>query len=68
MLQVLMDFRIYVELNKHISYRPIKKKIKNKKSCVNSSASDSASSRSTVLYLCMDIHTDEDVSRFKYRF
>jgi len=28
MLQDLMAFRMYVELNKQISYRPIKKKIK----------------------------------------
>jgi len=61
-----MIFRMSVELNKHISYRPIKKKIKNKNYCVTSSASDSASSISTVLYLCMKIHPDEDVSRFKY--
>jgi len=27
MLQVLMAFRMYVELNKHTSYRPMKKKI-----------------------------------------
>jgi len=30
MLQVLMAFRIYVELNKHISCRPIKKENKTK--------------------------------------
>jgi len=31
MLQVLMAFRMYAELNKHISYRPIKKKRKKEK-------------------------------------
>jgi len=54
---------MYVELNKHISY--IKKKT-DKKSRVISSASDRASS--AVLYKCMNIYTDEDVSRYNYKF
>jgi len=33
MLQVLMAFRMYVELNMHLSYRPIKKKISQKSLC-----------------------------------
>jgi len=68
MLQVLMAFRMYVELNKHISYRPIKKEKKKITNPVSRRLRSTALAVSTVLYLCMNIHTDDDVSRFKYKF